>query len=450
MYPFTHYKLNETENGVEVILYLDDNMTEFADELGSQSEEGKQKLENQAIGYIRNMLPSIKVSTVKIMAGAMLVSSLGFGAIAPNTASAAEVKTTQQHTVSTGDTLYSLANKYDTTVDAIKKTNNMNSDFLRAGETLAIPSGTTPAPTETTTTHQVTQGDTLFSLAQKHNTTVDAIKKANNMNSDFLRVGQTLTIPSGTTSAPTETTTTHQVVQGDTLFSLAQKHNTTVDAIKEANNMNSNLLSVGQTLTIPSATTSAPTQTTTTHQVVQGDTLFSLAQKHNTTVDAIKKVNNMSSNFLRVGQTLTIPSGTSSTPTTSPAPATEQTTDLSQEDIEWLAKMIYSEARGESLEGQIAVGAVIMNRVESPLFPNTVKEVLFEQSNGVYQFTPAKTGSINTANPNGQNMEAAMRAANGEDPTNGSLYFYNPDKTNSQWLKSRTVSTVIGNHTFAF
>lgn len=112
--------------------------------------------------------------------------------------------------------------------------------------------------------------------------------------------------------------------------------------------------------------------------------------------------------------------------------------------------MIYSEARGESLQGQIAVGAVILNRVNSPLFPNSVKEVLFQISNGYYQFTPAQTGALNNATPTQQNIDAALRALNGEDPTNGSLYFYNPSKTSSQWLKSRTVSTVIGNHTFAY
>src|SRR5690606_27200723 len=101
-------------------------------------------------------------------------------------------------------------------------------------------------------------------------------------------------------------------------------------------------------------------------------------------------------------------------------------------------------------EGQIAIGAVIMNRVNSPLFPNSVKEVLFEKSYGYYQFTPAETGAIHTAEPNAQNYEAAERALNGEDPTNGALFFYNPDKAQSAYLESRTVSTTIGNHVFTF
>ncbi|PIB57860.1 cell wall hydrolase, partial [Pseudomonas sp. 2822-17] len=124
------------------------------------------------------------------------------------------------------------------------------------------------------------------------------------------------------------------------------------------------------------------------------------------------------------------------TTSSTPSPTPQQVVSINQEALEWLAKMIYAEARGEPLEGQIAVGAVIMNRVNSSLFPNSVKEVLFEKSSGVYQFTPAATGSINSASPNDMNMQAAIRAANGEDPTNGSLFFYNPAKTGDTWIRT--------------
>src|SRR5690606_18795454 len=302
-------------------------------------------------------------------------------------------------------------------------------------------------PTQTTT-YRVVSSDTLYGIASRHGTTVDAIKSANNLSSNLLQIGQTLTISSGdetTAPAPTQNkTTTHYVVSGDTLYSIAKNHNTTVDAIKNANGLSSNILNIGQKLTIPTSGTATPAPTTessnqTTYRVVSGDTLYSIATRYGTSVNALKQTNNLTSNVLTIGQNLTIP-----------ATGTSSSAVINQEDVEWLAKMIWSEGRGEPLEGQIAVGAVIMNRVKSPLFPNTVKEVIFEKSYGYYQFTPAQNGAIHEADPGPQQMEAAKRAMNGEDPTNGALFFYNPDKTSSTYLRSLEVSTKIGNHVFAF
>ncbi|WP_053075104.1 LysM peptidoglycan-binding domain-containing protein [Ornithinibacillus californiensis] len=516
MGPFTRYKINETENGIEVILYIDENLTEFSSELGTVTKEDETNIEKEAEGFVKRMFPSLKVKSVKIMAGAMLLTSFGMGVLPTTQASAAEAKTTQSQTVSStyivspGDTLYSIAKKNGTTVDAIKQINQLSSDILNIGQKLIIPNGVTTAPAQTittsytvvsgdtlysiakqngttvdaikqasnltsntlsigqrltipsgsisapaaptqTTSYTVISGDTLYSIANQSGTTVDAIKQANNLTSNTLSIGQTLTIPTGNVTAPVQSNATYKVISGDTLYSIANQSGTTIDAIKQANNLSSDTLSIGQTLTIPSGSTSAPAQAqTTSYTVVSGDTLFSIAQKSGTTVDAIRQASNLTSNTLSIGQTLTIPSGSIATTPTDTSITAEQQSEVNQEDVEWLAKMIYSEGRGESIEGQIAIGAVIMNRVNSPLFPNTIKEVLFEKSYGYYQFTPAETGVIHTAEPNGQNYEAAERALNGEDPTNGALFFYNPDKASSSYLGSRVVSTTIGNHVFSF
>ncbi|MFS0823211.1 LysM peptidoglycan-binding domain-containing protein [Bacillus sp. 1P02SD] len=512
METFTHYKINETEQGIEVVLYLNENTTEFSAELGTISKVQGSSIKNEAISFVKRKLPSLKIKTVKVMAGGILLSILGIGALPAEKAAAAKKTSTPSHTaslsytVSAGDTLFSIAQLYGTTVNAIKESNHLTSDLLQVGQTLTIPSGGTSIAIPTHNTYQVVSGDTLYSIAQRHGTSVDGIKKANQLSSDVLSIGQTLKIPSGNTSSPTQTTTTYQVVSGDTLYSIAQRHGTSVNGIKKVNQLSSDVLSIGQTLTIPSGKTYSPTQTITTyqvapgdtlysiatlygttvdaimtannlssdflqigqtltisnggtppqtqtddntHQVMPGDTLYTIAKRNGTTVDAIKRANNLSSNLLEVGQELAIPSGSSKAPANNSI-SSEQRSAYNQEDVEWLAKMIYSEARGESLEGQIAVGAVIMNRVKSPLFPNTVKDVLFEKSNGYYQFTPAETGVINTATPHSQHIEAAKRAISGEDPTNGALFFYNPDKTSSSYLRSRTVSKTIGNHVFAF
>ena len=113
-------------------------------------------------------------------------------------------------------------------------------------------------------------------------------------------------------------------------------------------------------------------------------------------------------------------------------------------DTYLLAKAIYAEARGESYEGQVAVGAVIMNRVRSSKFPNTVSGVIY-QSNA---FTAVSDGQINLS-PDKTAMNAAQDAINGWDPTYGCLYYYNPAVATSSWIFGRQTVTTIGKHVFA-
>jgi len=109
-----------------------------------------------------------------------------------------------------------------------------------------------------------------------------------------------------------------------------------------------------------------------------------------------------------------------------------------------LARAIYAEARGEPYTGQVAVGAVILNRVRSAQFPNTIAGVIYQ--NGA--FTCVSDGQINLT-PDETAMRAARDAMNGWDPTGGCLYYYNPRTAVAAWIFSRTVVTVIGNHRFA-
>lgn len=158
------------------------------------------------------------------------------------------------YTVKAGDTLYSIAKKYNVTVDALAKANNItNYNLIRVGQVLVIP-GTTPPPPPPATTvkYTVKAGDTLYSIAAKYKTTVTAIAKANNItNINLISVGQVLTIPT-TQAPPPATTVKYTVKAGDTLYSIALRYNTTVAAIAKANNItNVNSISVGQVLTIP-------------------------------------------------------------------------------------------------------------------------------------------------------------------------------------------------------
>ena len=113
-------------------------------------------------------------------------------------------------------------------------------------------------------------------------------------------------------------------------------------------------------------------------------------------------------------------------------------------DHRLLAKLVYAEARGEPYKGQVAVAAVVLNRVRSASFPNTISGVIYQSG----AFSCVSNGSINNT-PDSSCVRAALEAMNGWDPTGGCLYYYNPKATSDTWIRTRTVKTVIGNHSFA-
>lgn len=116
----------------------------------------------------------------------------------------------------------------------------------------------------------------------------------------------------------------------------------------------------------------------------------------------------------------------------------------SNTDVNLLARLIYGEARGESYTGQVAVGAVVMNRVKSSSFPNTISGVIYQP----YAFTAVADGQINLS-PDSTAIKAAKQAMNGYDPTYGAIYYYNPSIATSTWIFSRKTTITIGNHVFA-
>ncbi len=138
-----------------------------------------------------------------------------------------------------------------------------------------------------------------------------------------------------------------------------------------------------------------------------------------------------------LGVTLTSSGGGTSTTTSS------STASITSSDHRLLSKLVYAEARGEPYKGQVAVAAVVLNRVRSSSFPNTISGVIYQKN----AFSCVPNGSINNT-PDSSAIRAARDAMNGWDPTGGCLYFYNPRQTSDRWIRSRTVKTVIGNHSF--
>ena len=144
----------------------------------------------------------------------------------------------------------------------------------------------------------VKKGDTLYGIAKNYATSVEEIKKLNNLSSNLLTIGQKLLIPNVITSDKYQT---YIVQKGDNLYQISRSFNTTVDEIKKLNNLYSNLLSIGQILKIPNKIEN------NIYIVKKGDSLYSIANKYNTTVNNLKNINNLTSNLISIGQQLKIP-----------------------------------------------------------------------------------------------------------------------------------------------
>ena len=231
------------------------------------------------------------------------------------------------HKVQRGETLSGIATKYRVTVSDIKRWNNLKSNMIYVGQKLKIYSSTPPSKTSSVTStnttnqtssssaktqnivHVVKSGETLSGIASKYGVSVNNIKNWNNLSSDKISIGQKLIInPTEQTSSKTSTQQIHVVKRGETLSGIASKYGVSVNNIKNWNNLSSDKISIGQKLIInPTKQTSSKTETQQIHVVKSGETLSGIANKYNTTVDAIKKANNLKSNKIYVGQKLKIP-----------------------------------------------------------------------------------------------------------------------------------------------
>lgn len=220
------------------------------------------------------------------------------------------------YTVKRGDTLYSIANQFNTTVQTIKNLNNLTSNNLQIGQVLLVTEKVYPD----VSTYIVEKGDTLYSIATKFSTTVQAIKTLNNLTTNTLLPGQHIYIPTSS-EMPTEPTTpevstqpfepdipylTYTVQRGDSLWKISRKYEVPVNDIISFNNLSSVNLQIGDELKIP-LTSQDNNTASKIYTVKTGDTLWSIAKNFDVSVNDLKAANNLTSNLLSVGQTLTIP-----------------------------------------------------------------------------------------------------------------------------------------------
>lgn len=237
---------------------------------------------------------------------------------------------------------------------------------------------------------------------------------------------------------------THTVSPGESLYQISQQYHTTSDVLQRANGLNNSNIYPGQVLWVP-----------TYHFVSPGESLYLIGQKYGVSYNDIMKHNGMRSTSINPGQKLYIPdlqaaqSVRPAQPAQTPVSRSGGVNRLSAAEMDHLARLITSEADCQDYITKVAVGAVVLNRVKSPLFPNTVSEVINQvDEGGRYQFEPVLNGWINRP-ASEEARRAARDAVNGWDPSNGALFFWESWVTNS-YLTSRPVSTVLGAFTFTY
>lgn len=221
---------------------------------------------------------------------------------------------------------------------------------------------------------------------------------------------------------------TYKIQTGDSLYSISTLFNTTTSKLISDNKLSSNVIYPGQALYVV-----CPTYT-----VKAGDSMYLIAKNNGISLLSLRKANNIWNDYIYVGQVLNIPKSTAPTSVIS----------YNASELDMLSRLINAEAEGESYTAKVAVGAVVVNRVRSSLFPNSIASVIYQTVNGHYQFTPVLNGAINKP-ATAESIKAAYAALSGQDPTKGALFFYDNTVTNT-WLLSKPVSITLGDLIFAY
>ena len=207
------------------------------------------------------------------------------------------------YVVKRGDSLYSIASKFGIKLEDLKNANGLSGNLINVGQVLTIPTSSDIVSGDYVI-YTVKLGDSLWKIANQYGISVSDIISYNNLGSTVLNIGQQLLIPTQDYSMndTADVGVVYVVKSGDSLWSIAKKYNVSVNDIKNANNLSSNMLTIGEQLIIPE------TSNYKTYVVKSGDSLWKIAQNFDVNVNDLIKLNNLSSNILQIGQTIIIPS----------------------------------------------------------------------------------------------------------------------------------------------
>lgn len=222
------------------------------------------------------------------------------------------------------------------------------------------------------------------------------------------------------------------VVTNDSLFKIGQLFHTPINTLKSDNALITDVIYPGQLLKV----------TAEIYTVKSGDTLFFIAQRYNIPLTSLMKANNKWDSLLIPGQKLILPGIKPTVLNTS-----NTVIPYTKDEVDLLARLINAEAGGESYEAMVAVGGVVVNRVLSKDWPNSITMVINQVIGEYYQFTPVKNGYIKTPATDAS-LRAAWACLYGSDPSKGAIFFFDHTSTN-QWLWSKTVTARIDSMIFA-
>lgn len=211
--------------------------------------------------------------------------------------------TLDTYIVKKGDSLYSIAKQYNTTIGAIKAVNELTGNILQPGQILKLPNFITFNPDPNSViVYKINKGDSLYSIARKYGVSVNDIINYNQLANNLLSVNQQLLIPvNPTTEIGKEPNINYIVKRGDTLYNIAKRYNITPKELMEYNNLSSSLLNIGDTILIPQ------NKQYINYFVKTNDTLESIANRFNTTVKELMKINYLNTPDVKIGQLLLIP-----------------------------------------------------------------------------------------------------------------------------------------------